>query len=229
MNMNLCKYLGIFNIYANPKDDYMFAIICKNACSYIKYITLLNNNIEISNNNLTSSDYHGKFIKSNLAYHEKDKDYCTGKTINGNNSKEFDPSNYKMIYIWRDPFERFISLYNDKIKNDLWFSYKNAGINKNISFEDFLSFAEYNITNSNGLIEEHIRPQSDYYGTKIDYVVPINNLKSFILEKNISNDISLINSYKHSIEEYNKYRDRIYKLYERDLDILNIYKDKIYQ
>ena len=220
----VCKFTGIHNLFANPSGNFMFNITCKNACSYLKYITLLNNGYDLNG----VSDYHYEFINRNLCYHPVDADFNVEPKI-GKDGKVFNPDDYKMIYIYRDPFERFVSTYNDKVKNKLWFSYRDSGLHSDTTFKEFLEFAEYNIKNRNGNVEEHIRPQIDYYTTRVDCVVPLEKLQKFIKEHNLSDDFSYINSFPHVLDEYEKYRDRVYKLYENDLKILTIYKDKIYQ
>lgn len=221
----LCNYTGIYNLFINPKDDFMFCLICKNASSCLKYITLHNNfgQTKVDNTQI----YHNTCHKKKLFYYPDGQFYCHPN----NDANLFDSTMYKMVYIYRDPFERFVSLYNDKILKKLWFSYKDTGLTQQTSFEDFIGFAKYQIKKAptESKIEEHIRPQHISYTTRVDYFVPIEKLNNFIKEFDICDDLSIIHSHPHNISEYEKYRDTIYEMYNDDLNLLDLYKDVEYK
>ena len=220
---------GIYNLFIRPSKKYIFCIICKNACTYLKHITLCN-----MFQKEAIPNYHIACIRWGKFLYPKGQNYKINPKIDTiYREREFIESEFKIVYVWRDPFERFVSLYNDKVigSDGVWYTYEKCGITQNTTFEEFLKFAKEHIEEcrkTGSIIEEHIRPQIDYYTTHVDYVVKIEDLPDFIIEKGISEDTSFINHHPHNLEEYEKFREQVANLYSCDLNILKNYKDKIY-
>lgn len=141
-------------------NHYNFVIIPKNACT-----TLMALSFKLENQS---------FNKIHNEVH-----------INNKLLKGFSVNNaYPKVAIYRDPIERFISIYNnrDKHENRCWGNISNIG--------DFINFAkaeqEKSICKtykSNGC-DEHFIPQYKFYNLKdIDIIVQLKDLNSFIKEK----------------------------------------------
>ena len=142
----------------------------------------------------------------------------------------------KKFTIVRDPYERLCSAYNflaDGGMNSYYYDKKfSEFINKFQSFDDFI----YNwlSVGNNKYNYMHFIPQTDFLlindEISIDKVGKIENLQSFIDELNtswgISLNVSSINETKTKIIDKtyilnnDKLRDTIYKLYQKDFELL---------
>ena len=133
--------------------------------------------------------------------------------------------NYIKFAVLRDPMERFLSFYRNKIlAQDHWFKEKCQEKNIQIdSLKSFVDFAKKEIDNKM-TCDLHLLPQSLYYKkSDVDYIVPIEKLSIFIKNKLKFDDDLKINSSNHipisiGIDDA-KELEKIKKLYEKDYKI----------
>lgn len=136
---------------------------------------------------------------------------------------EVDP-NKKLMAVWRDPVERFLSSYNKK--NVL----ERLG-KEDMPLEDYINYAETQLKMRSGLfIDEHIRPQNQIYNINdIDVLVDIDCLDDWLVEEKIlPRKMHRINESTDHVEATKEQIERIKALYKADYDMLEGYKGERY-
>lgn len=125
--------------------------------------------------------------------------------------------------VYREPFERFVSLYNEKIKcGHLLQDYRSAGLTQHSSFEDFLQFAEDSFIRNS--VEYHLCSQSELYAVNdIDDIVMINDLDDYLAYYDIETPNTHINVAPLPINalDFDIHRHRIMALYNEDYKLLS--------
>jgi hypothetical protein len=104
--------------------------------------------------------------------------------------KEYEKKNGKLMkfVVYRDPVERFISVYKFFILGRKHYRYfKYAGLYHDNSFERFIEFAEFELKKGSPIYQDkHIRRQVDcYHPSEVDYIVSLEKLNQFLREQNI--------------------------------------------
>jgi len=134
--------------------------------------------------------------------------------------------------VYRDPVERLISLYLDKVSplrnkekvNRRYFESVNLiGVN----FSSFFRFTKRELKKQIAFQDEHIRKQSDNYKPEdVDYIVPIKHLNCFMKDV-VKVEIPKKENKSNPAEIPIRFISKIEKLYKEDyklLDASNVYK-----
>jgi len=107
------------------------------------------------------------------------------KKISFRRSRSQEYKDYIKFAVYRDPVERFLSLYKNKIlghNKDFEERYKEDGI-KNCDLKTFICFTKKELKNKM-VCDPHLLPQYLLYKrSDVDYIVPINKLNLFIERK----------------------------------------------
>lgn len=130
--------------------------------------------------------------------------------------------------VYRDPFERLVSVYQEQVQGKKVLGYySRLGCFKQMSFESFLKVVRQELSKANPLdMDEHLRPQSDCYRLDdVDCVVPYSLLKRFLLGKGVScenlpEDLSASVDFK----PFESFRAQVEVLYAKDYEILTCEK-----
>lgn len=174
----------------------------------------------------------------NLIYNEN-----TGKWLNKNHTvfnmiyynhlyfTNLDPEK-KLFIVWRDPYDRIISLYKDLVTNKQGQDGFLTGTN--LSYDNIENqkdeFIKVCLLKNNN----HVKIIKHQIGNKInciDCIVPINKLDKFIKEE-LKHDYYIPNNISRKdidVSYFEKYRDIIREEYKEDYELLEMYKDKIYE
>lgn len=197
-------------------EKYINTVILKNCQStlgaiylkkYFNYDYIDHNEVN-GNNNLSWG-----FLESKFEYNEHYID-------------ELQKNGYKKFVVWRDPFDRFLSLYKDMHVCNNHQRLQSLGLNNKLNQEEFLKkYLEIKYLD----LDEHIRPQYKFY-RNVDFIVPIENVNKFIInelnyepiQKNSTNNLD-----KSIYKDLYKFKDIIYENYKEDLELIekyNIYK-----
>ena len=190
---------------------FMFVVIAKNASTSLKRL-------------VHSLDYPGQEpLFDTEAIHEFFGYSLDGKTRIPLISNERPATHeYTRFAVYRDPVERFLSVYNDKVSparsagKAVRKYFASCGVIDS-DIDTFLCFTENELQKSDPLLQdEHLRPQSSFYEPEnVDWVVPIESLDSFLM-KHLDIDTG---------SRYNKSGQTTH-LTEAQLNILNtLYKD----
>ena len=128
----------------------------------------------------------------------------------------------RKVVIYREPFERFVSLYNEKIKcGHLLPSYIENGLTTDSTIEDFIEYTKKSFINDD--IEQHIYPISKQFRYQdIDDIVKIEDLDDYLHYHNIETPNMHINTapIKYDLKDYEPYKSVIMALYADDYDIV---------
>lgn len=162
--------------FLSHRKKFMFMCISKNACTTLKY-TL----------------YEAEF---GAAYQEDDtcpihwywgfeprKDTLVDRRDTESLGRH---SGYRRFAVYRDPVERFMSMYHNKVLSPPrpHYFFETFGL-QGMALDPFLDAVEEILGIANPLhIDEHIRPQSRYYLPEdIDHIVPIDRLDGFLMNQ----------------------------------------------
>lgn len=107
--------------------------------------------------------------------------------IAAGSSEEF--REFTKFAVWRDPVERLLSLYRDKVATLVSEKAQSYFLMRGIvggSFDDFLLFVEDELRRPPIETDEHIRRQIDFFKpSDVDWIVPIDHLSLF-MEKELA-------------------------------------------
>lgn len=177
------------------------------------------------------------YLKKYFNYDYKDHNSC----INGDNSEEYNfllkncihnesyidklqNEGYKKFIVYRDPFDRFLSLYKDMKISDYNHLYEvSLGLNNKLSDEEYLK-KYLELKNAN--LDDHITPQYKFY-RNVDFIVLDKDLNKFIINELKFEPIIKNSSKSLDISKYEnmfKFKDIIYENYKEDLELINKYK-----
>lgn len=138
----------------------------------------------------------------------------------------------KTFIVWRDPYDRIMSLYKDLITN----RYGHDGFlsGTNLSYDNIENQKDEFIQKCLKMDDAHtysIIKQISFKHHKIDCIVPLNKLDKFIREE-LKHDYYIPNNISNKdidVSYFEKYRDIIKEVYKEDYELLNINKDIIYK
>jgi len=190
------------------EKKFMFVAIAKNGITSLKSMVLqYDYNLEVSGNENILHDLIGYGL-----------DGYTRISVQESGSPRY--RDYLKFAVYRDPLDRFLSLYSNKIakgRSSNQRYYLSQGV-IGASLTKFCQFAEQELRKPAIHQDEHIRRQCDYYSPRdVDYVVHLDNLDSFLAAKlNLHSETWLNRSGRHkyvpSITEMNM----ISRMYETD-------------
>jgi hypothetical protein len=206
--------------FVSHAKRFMFLSVSKNACSSLKLIL---HRLEYGRDFRPGAKYPN--IHTFWGFSE-----WTGKgtKIDRRSKRKLSRhSDYLRFAVYRDPVDRFLSLYHNKV---LWPPAPNpyyTGLRlEGLALDPFLDVVEEALLIRNPLrIDEHIRPQNRYYTEEdVEYIVPIDALTDFLAEKFGVTDLPRGNKHKGvRIAPSEAQLDRIRTLYREDYDLVPNY------
>jgi hypothetical protein len=129
-------------------------------------------------------------------------------------------SEYLRFAVYRDPVERFVSLYVNKVvqqmgTQDIFTSHFGKSMDAFLDTAEEL-FASYAMPS----IDHHLRPQAYWLNaTQLDWIVPLEELRKF-MRKHFSVSLPQRNTSKSALERISPLqRSRIMRLYAEDYEI----------
>ena len=142
-------------------------------------------------------------------------------------------SGYTTFAVYRDPVERFLSIYYDKVSptrspdKSLRGYFSTNGL-IDADMETFIRFTEQELQKDSPLLQdEHLRRQSSFYDpSSVDLIVPLEKLDSFLIEHLNIDTGRHFNKSGHTTTLPRKQRDMLITLYKDDyklLDAENLY------
>lgn len=143
--------------------------------------------------------------------------------------------NTKLFIVYRDPFERFVSLYKDMVSGSTRHSDLNFLYNKDTKVIQ-LNFIKYFVFANGGNYDkdEHTKRITDLYDKNelndVDLIVDIKDLSTFIknelgmdhINRNVSKD-------NMDISMFMRYKNIICNYYKPDYDFYELNKHKFYK
>jgi hypothetical protein len=204
---------------------FMFVVIAKNASTTLKRL-------------IYSLDYPdaGPISDTEETHEYFGYSYDNKVRIPLTESSKYSSSRYLRFAIYRDPVERFLSVYYDKVsplrspgKPVRKYFAENGVINADI--DKFLAFTERELQKENWLLQdEHLRCQSSFYEpSSVDFIVPLERLNSFLNEHLGIKGSRYFNksSYSASTSLHVKQKEILEYLYRDDYELvkaMNIYQ-----
>jgi hypothetical protein len=191
----------------NHKHKYIFFMIPKNACSTVRHCLL--KQIE-DNENL---EYNLKQLKGM-------------RKINYHNLHRF--QDYFWFAFLRNPFDRVIACYKDKVLNELGDEKYKPLYNPDLTFEKFVNFIS---VTPDDIIDWHLKSQDFYIGQYIDNMNFIGHVDFFpmgmeFVKKRINNNFSYGHLRKTKPFKKGSYfvnmelENKILIRYKRDFDLI---------
>lgn len=195
----------------NEKRKLAFVCISKNGCVTLKRSVIFDD---------TEKDIQDEGQLHNMiGYSEKSK-----YLVPIDKMKEFEMThgNYKKVAIYRDPVDRFLSVYKFFILDKNYRTYFHyLGFYQKCTLDDFIEFARKELEKSSLFQDEHIRLQSDYYSdSDVDLVIDIKDMTKYLKSEGIEfKDNKIINKSHSEIQVSPNQRQQILDLVMRDYDI----------
>ena len=170
---------------------------------------------------------------------------CFGYSYDGEvripltDGEKYGTSVYIKFAVYRNPVERFLSVYYDKVspqrssQNVARRYFSDCGVIGS-NLDTFIEFTERELKKDSSLLQdEHLRRQSAFYHpSNVDYIVPIEVLNTFLHERlgiNIREYSNRSSRSEHSILTVTQ-KDQIKALYKDDYDLLmagNVYQPRL--
>ena len=154
-------------------------------------------------------------------------------------SSKYRSSRYIKFAVYRDPVERFLSVYCDKVSplrspgKPVRKYFSVSGI-IDADIDTFLDFTGVELKKDNSLLQdEHLRRQSSFYEpSSVDFIVPLERLNSFLIEHLDINTSGYFNKSSRtvSVNLTGKQKVILESLYKDDYELLkaiNIYKPSL--
>jgi len=201
----------------NHKRKHLFVSTAKSGCTTLKYLTVIDD--ELVNNKINPQNAH-----EIIGYKSNDK------TLISTSSKKY--PNYTRFAVLRDPVERFISWYSDKVTHPYQPYVFLSGLAKDQSIDRCLAFLEYELTKSDSeWMDEHVRPQSMYFDPDdIDIFVYISDLSKYLRIIGVKRSQRSSNKGKtQNIKLTKEQMSRFKALYASDYKLLETVKDKVWR
>jgi len=171
-----------------------------------------------------SQDYPSTHVKNPRAFIGHALDVGNRISKKSALNKPFD--SFIKFAVYRDPLERFHSVYKDKIlKSEKGWRqqyFRKCGIN-GVGLDEFIDFSERELTKPVLDQDQHIRKQSSYYTPdEVDYIVNIQDLTSFfseVLNLPLAKQLNIIKPLQ--LDVTHEQAVRIRGLYKQDYKLLN--------
>ncbi len=201
-----------------PRKHFMFLSISKNGCTSLK------NLIFLEEYGRTHKSSPGRGIHAVWGFKEK-----PGRVINRADKESLRRySDYIRFVVYRDPVERFLSTYYNKVLYPpyphIFYTTHNL---TGISLDAFIDKAAEILTIPDPLlIDEHLRKQSDYFTPEdVDHIVPLPALEHFVTHVLGCNSLPHDNRVRQKkVPPTEKQIETIQKLYAADYNIIPTYK-----
>jgi len=178
------------NAYFDPNEKLLFCIIPKNACTKEK-MTLMK---------IRGHPNWQDFDVAHNPERNQLESFCQ-RPLNQVNDILTDPS-YLRIVIIRDPVERFISAYNDKVKGTRDVRYFESKFVPNTTLDSFIdSLARrIQVPNRRNMVDKHVRPQSEFCDLKqtshLYHLICANNIREELYELLSKQNDNIWNQYQ---------------------------------
>lgn len=195
----------------DKKRKLAFVCISKNGCVTLKRSVILDD---------TGNDILDEGTLHNLIGYSEHSKYLV--PIDRMKQFEMTHGEYKKIAIYRDPIERFLSVYKFFILDRNYRTYFHyLGFYQKCTLDDFIEFSERELEKEPLFQDEHIRLQSDYYtSSDVDLIIDIKDMTDYLKSEGIYfKDNKIINKSQSSLEITPNQRRRILGLVKRDYDI----------
>lgn len=216
---NLKSPFGKNVFIVNHKRRHRFASTAKVGCSTLKYITVVDNNLHRFKKNEKPQMAHDI-----LGY------VPDGKNLVATTSDEY--AEYTTVAVWRDPVERFISWYSDKVAHPYQpYIFLSALANEQ-TVERCLDFLEFELSKNDAeWMDEHVRPQHAFFAAEdIDVFVNISDLSAYLESIGIEQQKRSSNkSKKTGIELTEEQQDRLTSLYKLDYELRDHNQEKFWR
>lgn len=196
---------------------FMFVVIAKNASTSLKRL-------------VHSLDYPGQEpLSETEAIHEFFGYSFDGKTrIPLTSTEPPEAAECTRFAVYRDPVERFLSVYNDKASPERLAGkavrkyFASCGVIDS-DIDTFLHFTESELQKSDPLLQdEHLRLQSSFYEPgNVDWIVPIEGLDSFLMKHLDIDTGRRYNKSGQTTQLTESQRNILNVLYKNDYDIRN--------
>lgn len=185
-----------------PGHGMEFVVISRNACTQLKKAALASKGMML---------FNSQAINDMIGYEENQFLRRVGSSGNNNNLR---------FAVWRDPISRLGSVYEwFVIEGNENFYFQMCDV-YNMDFDRFLNFTEFELGKSCGsMMDEHLRPQSMYYGQDdVDCVVDINILDDWLSTHGIQMK-GHQNASHSTLDMTTSQMERISNLYKEDYKI----------
>jgi hypothetical protein len=197
----------------------MFVVIAKNASTTLKRLVY-------------EVDYPDRGpIKDTEGIHEFfGYSKCGKSRVPLVDGSKYHASGYLRFAVYRDPVERFLSVYYDKVSP---LREKNKPVRKyfalsnviGVSIDTFIDFTEKELAKEDPMDQdEHLRCQSACYEpSSVDFIVPIEQLDLFLLDElGIETKGAFNRSKSGAVTKLNQLqKGRVESLYAKDYTLLN--------
>jgi hypothetical protein len=208
--------------------QFMFVVIAKNASTTLKRL-------------VHSLDYpEHKSISDTEEIHEFfGYSYDNKLRVPLTESNIYHSSRYTRFAVYRDPVERFLSVYYDKVSplrssgKPVRKYFSASGI-IDADIDTFLDFTEMELQKENSLLQdEHLRRQSSFYEpSNVDFIVPLEELNTFLIEHLDINTSGYFNKSSRSASTRitEKQKEILELLYKDDYELLkamNVYYPRL--
>ncbi len=203
----------------NHKRRHKFVAIAKGGSTTLKRITSVDDGISKDG----AEDIQG--VHDLLGFRDN------GTSLIEINSPLF--ADYTRVAIYRDPIERFISYYKDKVLSSPLSHARKAGLSPETPLEQIIEYLEQELSNSDPLwIDEHIRPQARHYQPdQVDIIVKLSDLDDYLHTigvETISKDY--YNTSENILVELPQpVQAKLKKIYREDYEILEKNHLKLWQ
>lgn len=193
------------------KRKLAFVCISKNGCVTLKRSVILDD---------TGKDIQDEGTLHNLIGYSENSKYLV--PIDKMKQFEMTHGEYKKIAIYRDPIERFLSVYKFFILDRNYRTYFHyLGFYQKCTLDDFIEFSKRELEKQPLFQDEHIRLQSDYYtDSDVDLIIDIKDMTDYLKSEGIYfKDNKIINKSHSSLSINSDQRQQILELVKRDYDI----------
>jgi len=170
-NRQTDAYNSLF--FASEKKKFLFLSIAKCGCSTLKHLIYkIEHGVDLEGENI--HEHFGYSHRPPSVYSLDRPDELNKLVVGG----------YLRFAVWRDPLERSVSTYVQKILGENVMTKFFEPLHR-CSFDDYLDVCEQVVGElAPNDMEEHIRPQSEFYRQgDIDELVSLTDLDQFLIEQ----------------------------------------------
>jgi hypothetical protein len=209
------------NIFiVNHKRRHRFVSTAKAGCTTLKYVTAIDDDLYEFAENEKIQSVHDKM----------------GYAPNGSSLIAIDSdkhSDYTSLAVWRDPVERFISWYRDKVAHPYQRYIFLTALAVDNDIDRCIQFLEFELSKTQSeWIDEHLRPHHRYYNPEqIDVLVDMKDLNAYLESIGIEQDNQKTNTSakKSELVVTDEQKQRIKELYQGDYDMYEQMKSKLWK
>ena len=148
-------------------------------------------------------------------------------------------NDYKVFFVWRDPYERLVSLYKDTASGSM----HHAGLVKEMGYprkellNDIGLFVQAALDVARAKRDNHVKKQADVLRDehitldRVDVIVDIKDLQPFIYNDLQFTEAKVMRNISRKdidVSGFEEYRQQIVSFYQEDYDIRTNYSQKFY-